>query len=176
MSAASPPPRSDGKRSRGAPSAVPSAPSIAEPKRCRVAPPPAAIAAEDAYEVYDTAPHLIPPGHPCVECGVFFSSRSKRDRHYDAVHLGLKPLECEHCAATFAEAGGLKTHISAVHLGLKPFECEHCAATFTQSGTLKKHLSAVHLGRKPFECEHCAATFTSAGSLKEHMARQHPHL
>ena len=88
-------------------------------------PPPPAIAAEDAYEVYDTAPHLIPPGHPCVECGVFFSSRSKRERHYDAVHLGLKPFECEHCAATFSEAGDLKKHVSAVHLGLKPFECKH---------------------------------------------------
>ena len=71
--------------------------------------------------MYDTAPHLIPPGHPCVECGVFFSSRSKRERHFDAVHLGLKPFECEHCASTFSEAGDLKKHISAVHLGLKPF-------------------------------------------------------
>ena len=99
------PPPPDGKRSREA-SSAPSAPSGTAPKRRRAAPPPAA-AAEDAYEVYDTAPHLIPPGHPCVESGVFFSSRSKRERHFDAVHLGLKPFECEHWAATFTRAGSL---------------------------------------------------------------------
>ena len=66
-------------------------------------PPPPTAAGDDEDGVYDTAPHLIPPGHPCVECGVFFSSRSARETHYDSVHLGLRPFECEHCAATFAE-------------------------------------------------------------------------
>ena len=77
-------------------------PPCAKQARRKLAAATAAADGDDEDGVYDTAPHLIPPGHICVECGVFFASRSKRDRHYDAVHAGIKAFRCEHCAVTFA--------------------------------------------------------------------------
>ena len=114
----------------------------------------------------------------CQECGKKFPSPNKLKRHYDGVHLKIKPVkkpgEKRHRKCKFCEKSYfgkiIYEHIKSVH---KLFPCRKCDHGSETEELLKKHIMLKHriYGKK--ECNVCNEIFVNPFQVYKHMKKFH---
>ncbi|GAB0489895.1 hypothetical protein MMPV_001121 [Pyropia vietnamensis] len=109
-----------------------------------------------------------PKRFACERCGQLFTERSNRKKHYEAVHLKLRPHGCAICGAEFAAKVNLHKHILSVHNKARPFPCNICSAAFGERNKRDKHTRTVHGGERPWTCNSCGHAFGQRSDLVRH--------
>ena len=104
----------------------------------------------------------------CNDCEKCFPDSYKFKRHYDAVHLNLKPFKCHICVKKFRDRSMLGRHTNSVHVMVKGIKCEKCNETFSRQSDLRIHLTKVHFELLSFPCNSCNKMFHDQRSLKKH--------
>ena len=104
----------------------------------------------------------------CNDCEKCFPDSYKFKRHYDAVHLNLKPFKCHICIKKFRDRSMLGRHTNSVHVMVKGIKCEKCNETFSRQSDLRIHLTKVHFELLSFPCHSCNKMFHYQRTLKRH--------
>ena len=104
----------------------------------------------------------------CNDCEKCFPDSYKFKRHYDAVHLNLKPFKCHICSKNFRDRSMLGRHTNSVHVMVKDKQCDKCNETFSRQSDLRIHLTKVHFELLSFPCHSCNKMFHYQRTLKRH--------
>ncbi|CAK9291296.1 unnamed protein product [Gordionus sp. m RMFG-2023] len=83
----------------------------------------------------------------CNICGKVFAKRLLLRRHFDSVHLRLRPHLCFECGEKFASKDTLAQHIRTIHEKSRPFLCTLCPGigkAFTRKQCLTTHIRVAH--------------------------------
>ena len=80
---------------------------------------------------------------PCTKCESSFPRPVELRRHFDSVHLGLKPHQCTQCDKAYGLKHHLVNHVSAVHDGIT-VKCDYCEETFAFLSNKNKHIRRKH--------------------------------
>ncbi|XP_065316740.1 uncharacterized protein LOC135925381 [Gordionus sp. m RMFG-2023] len=93
----------------------------------------------------------------CTVCHKDFEWPSKLRRHFDSVHLRLKPFTCHLCSEKFSSKLGLDGHVSSTHEKRKPYVCPLCPLGYNDRGSIRARPKA----------------FAFKASLRNHVAVAH---
>ena len=102
-----------------------------------------------------------------------------RQRHFEAVHRGVKSAHCDICDKDFSGPQWLKYHIKIKHemtmtsRDFRVFNCDFCEMNFYSKSYLKKHVRTVHEMIKMFKCDTCDRSFITKLSLNYHISVTH---
>jgi KRAB domain-containing zinc finger protein len=81
----------------------------------------------------------------CPKCPTtFYTCPSTVKRHFDKVHLQLKPYGCHLCSCSFTWQYELKKHLKVNHGKLTLFKCSECSESFDKLKKLQQHMDSVH--------------------------------
>ena len=75
----------------------------------------------------------------CSQCDRAFGMKCYRDRHFNQVHLKIKPFKCDFCGTGFPKVSRLKNHVQSFHDTSKIFKCKICKNTFRTRFDVKRH-------------------------------------
>ena len=95
-----------------------------------------------------------PSARSCNLCGKTFSKKDKVLRHYQIVHLKMKPHKCHICNTSFGLRHNMKRHMIRHNQNKedsfdnKPM-CNICNTVFKCNQNVKNHIKMVHLKIKP---------------------------
>ena len=104
----------------------------------------------------------------CSHCGKQFSRNSRKieceAKHVGDARL---KCSFEGCSMQFSTFQGTQRHFNDVHMKIKPHICDTCGKAFAQGEHLRTH-SRVHTGETPYECEKCRKKFKFLASRNSH--------
>ena len=118
----------------------------------------------------------------CDICDKTFPKNCKLKRHYEAVHMKLKPFKCEFCQQNFTQKGDMKRHVESIHQQAEIYECSLCSKIFTSVKDFKLHYVKIHTDFTPpkenpnkehFACNHCSIKFPRKSTLNGHINTVH---
>ncbi|KAK7069092.1 hypothetical protein SK128_004562, partial [Halocaridina rubra] len=108
----------------------------------------------------------------CVECENHFTTKLKRERHYQHHHLGISMWKgthlCEECGKTFTQKIGLRVHRMHKHGDPKLFQCAICDHKAVSKAKLTRHVMT-HYDEKIYSCEVCGASLKTRDTYRNHM-------
>eukprot|EP00173_Palmaria_palmata_P000152 Plantae.Rhodophyta-Palmaria_palmata.ctg10702.p1 GENE.Plantae.Rhodophyta-Palmaria_palmata.ctg10702~~Plantae.Rhodophyta-Palmaria_palmata.ctg10702.p1 ORF type:complete len:200 (+),score=7.06 Plantae.Rhodophyta-Palmaria_palmata.ctg10702:25-600(+) len=99
------------------------------------------------YHMYMHHPQAVPSKvYPCSSCENAFARKSDMTKHYDCVHLRLRPSKCLLCPSAFFFRKDLAKHIKTVHEKRRDYMCHipSCQRRFGKREHLKRHMIALH--------------------------------
>lgn len=97
-------------------------------------------------------------------------------KHYNQVHLDIRPFKCDECDEKFKRKAHLEQHIEDVHKKIRNYKCtyEKCNLEFKRDEHLKNHIKGVHEQIKDLICDICNLGFSQQGHLNIHKKIHNP--
>merc|ERR1719483_1730912 len=102
----------------------------------------------------------------CNVCEESYRCNLDLVRHFNAVHLNLKPYKCTLCELSFGWKTALATHKDIVHQKVARYFCQSCDYKSYKFGNVKRHNSRKHL-KSLSKCGICGEEFKSTYLMKK---------